>query len=117
MKASADDPSRVATSNDTRDLRGTIVREETLSTYPSPVIEVVCRYCARRGRYRRDRLISVHGGGLPLDRFLRMISADCGFAQVRSGRKACLGPYIVPPETRAPQAPKECMLIKEKKLF
>lgn len=93
------------------------MREETLSNYPSSVIEVACRYCTRRGRYRRDRLIKQHGGGLPLDRFVRMISADCGFAEVRSGRKACLGPYVVPPETRPLQVSKECMLIKEKKLF
>ena len=93
------------------------MREETLSNYPYAFIEVACRYCTRRGRYRRDRLISEHGGGLPLDRFVRMISANCGYAEVRTGRKACLGPYVVPPETRPPEVPRHCPLDKVKKHF
>jgi hypothetical protein len=91
------------------------MREETLGSYPHSVIEVACRYCQRRGRYRRDRLIREHGGGIPLDAFVRKISADCGFAEVRTGRKACLGPYVIPPETRSPTVPKECMLVKVKR--
>lgn len=92
------------------------MREETLTNYPHSVIDVACRYCARRGRYRRERLIREHGGDLPLYRFLRMISSDCGYAEVRTGRRGCNGPYIVPPQTRPPQVPKTCTLIKVKPL-
>lgn len=79
------------------------MREETLSTYPYPVIEVACRYCSRKGRYRRERLIREYGGGVALDRFVHMISSDCGYAEVRTGRRACNGPYIV-----SPQPPAKC---------
>ena len=91
------------------------MREMTLGSYPYPVIEVACRYCARRGRYRRDRLILEHGAGLPLDRFVRLVTVDCGFAEVRTGRMGCNGPYVIPVEHRSPQVPKDCMLMKEKK--
>jgi hypothetical protein len=93
------------------------MREPTLSAYPYSTIELACRYCDRRGRYRRDRVILKHGGGMTLDQFVRMVSADCGFSEVRTGRKRCTGPYVVPPETRAPEVPRHCPLIKEKKFF
>ncbi len=54
---------------------------------------------------------------MQLDRFVRMVSADCGYAEVRTGRTGCNGPYVVPPEVRPPLVPKTCMLIKEKKHF
>jgi hypothetical protein len=91
------------------------MREETLSNFPYPFIEIACRYCARKGRYKRARLIQEHGGGMTLAALVRLVSADCGYAQVRTGRRACTGPYVVPPETRPPLVPKTCMLIKEKK--
>lgn len=93
------------------------MREETLGTYPYPFIEVACRYCARRGRYRRERLIREHGAGMSLGAFVAMVSADCGYAQVRTGRRRCSGPYIVPPDVRAPIVPKTCMLMKERNPF
>ena len=67
------------------------------------------------GRYRRERLIRTYGAGMTLDAFVRKVSADCGYAQVRTGRQRCNGPYVVPPETRAPEVPKHCGLMKEKK--
>lgn len=91
------------------------MREPTLGTFPHSYIEVACRYCQRKGRYRRERLIKEYGADMPLDRFVSMVSADCGFAQVRSGRRRCNGPYVVPPETRPPNVPKTCMVLKERK--
>lgn len=73
------------------------MREDTLSDYPHAVINVACRYCSRRGRYRRGRLISQYGGDLSLDRFMRIIASDCGYAQVRTVRAGCNGPYMVLP--------------------
>lgn len=66
------------------------MREPTLSAYPYSTIELACRYCDRRGRYRRDRVILKHGGGMTLDQFVRMVSADCGFSQksARGGNAA-----------------------------
>lgn len=93
------------------------MREPTLGTFPHTLIEIACRYCARHGRYRRETLIQTHGGGLTLDRFVRMISSDCGHAEVRTGRAGCNGPYVVPPETRSPNVSRECMLVKSKTLF
>ncbi len=50
-----------------------------------------------------------------LDALVGAVSADCGFAQVRTGRKRCAGPYVVPPETRPPEVPRHCPLEKVKK--
>ena len=91
------------------------MREQTLGTFPHAVIEIACRYCARRGRYRREALIQKHGGGLSLDRFVRMISSDCSYAEVRTGRAGCNGPYVVPPQKRSPNVSRECMLVKTRK--
>ena len=32
---------------------------------------------------------------MTLDQFVRMVSADCGFAEVRTVRKRCTGPQVV----------------------
>lgn len=93
------------------------MREPTLGTYPHPFIEIACRWCARKGRYRRQRLIETHGAGMTLDQLVRMVSADCGFAEVRTGRRRCLGPYVVPEAMHAPEVPRHCPLVKEKKWF
>lgn len=71
------------------------MREPTLGDLPHPFIEIACRYCPRKGRYRRARLIQEHGGGMALDAFVRMVSEDCGYAQVRTGRHGCNGPYVL----------------------
>lgn len=54
---------------------------------------------------------------MTLDALVLMVSADCGYAQVRTGRKRCTGPFVVPPETNPPTVPRECMILKERKLF
>lgn len=76
------------------------MREPTLGTFPHTYIEIACRYCQRRGRYRRDRLIQEHGGGMLLDTFVRMISRDCRRAEDRT-RGRCNGAYAVGAEGRA----------------
>lgn len=93
------------------------MREPTLGTYPHPLISVACRYCERRGRYRREKLIREHGADMTLDAFVQLISEDCGYAQVRTGRRRCSGPYVVPSETRPPEVPRPCPLVKEKNLL
>jgi hypothetical protein len=93
------------------------VREPTLGTYPYSLIEVACRYCKRRGRYRREKLIRDFGGGMPIDTFVRLVSSDCRRAEDRAGRKPCNGPYVIPPEAPSPKVSRDCMLIKEKKVF
>jgi hypothetical protein len=98
-------------------LDGLVMREPTLGTFPHPFIAVACRYCARKGRYRRDKLIQKYGAGMRLDAFVRLISADCGHAEVRTGRRGCNGPYVVPPEVRPPEVPRHCPLVKERKWF
>lgn len=71
------------------------MREPTLGEFPHPYVCVACRYCQRRGRYRRDRLIQEHGADMTLDAFVRMVSADCRKAEDRAGAKPCNGPHVV----------------------
>ena len=69
------------------------MRVTTLGTYPYSVICVACRYCNRRGRYGRDRLIREYGGDMRLGDFARMVSDDCRKAEDRTG-KPCNGAYV-----------------------
>jgi hypothetical protein len=71
------------------------MREETLGTHPHPYIDVACRYCQRRGRYRRERIVREYGGDMPLSSFARLVSADCRRAEDRVGTgKPCKGAYV-----------------------
>lgn len=70
------------------------MREPTLGEFPQPMICVACRYCKRRGRYRRDRLIREHGADMTLDAFVKMVSADCRRAEDRTRSKPCNGAYV-----------------------
>ena len=60
------------------------MRKTTLGTFPHTVIEIACRYCQQRGRYRRARLIQEYGGGMLLDDFMRFVSRDCRHAEDRT---------------------------------
>ena len=68
---------------------------QTLARYPYPTVRVACRYCERRGRYRLDHLIAVHGRELTLEEMLTRLSADCTRASDRTSRPGgCRGPYL-----------------------
>lgn len=68
--------------------------ERTLGNHPEAIVHVACRYCKRRGRYRRDRLIARYGAECSLDEFVRDLAKDCSLAMERAGRKGCNGPYV-----------------------
>jgi hypothetical protein len=44
-------------------------------TFPHTFIEVARRYCRRRGRYSRDKLIRAYGGIL-IDDFVQLVPRD-----------------------------------------
>lgn len=67
---------------------------QTLARYPYPIVRVACRYCTRRGQYRLERLIGIHGGDTTFEQLLASVSADCTRASDRTGRLGCRGPYL-----------------------
>lgn len=67
------------------------MREPTLGTFPHPFVCIACRYCQRRGRYRRDRLIREHGADITLDDFVRLVSANCRRAEDRVAARDAMG--------------------------
>ena len=48
-----------------------------LSDYPWVVVNVSCRLCRRRGRYRLARLAAKYGSEIDLERLLELLAADC----------------------------------------
>jgi hypothetical protein len=76
---------------------------QTLARYPWPVVRVACRYCARRGQYRLERLIEIYGGDATYEQVLTALSADCTRASDRTGRSGCRGAYL--PDIERPRPP------------
>jgi hypothetical protein len=65
------------------------------------MVRVACRYCARRGQYRLDRLIETHGRDATFEQLLMALSADCARASDRASRRGgCRGAYLPDLERR-----------------
>jgi hypothetical protein len=76
-------------------------RRQTLAYYPWPIVRVACRYCPRRGQYRLERLIEVHGRDAAFADVLASLSADCTRAMDRTSRPGgCRGAYFPDLERR-----------------
>jgi hypothetical protein len=67
----------------------------TLARYPYPIVRVACRYCARRGQYRLERLMEVYGREATFEQVLGVLSADWTRALDRTSRPGgCRGAYL-----------------------
>ena len=73
---------------------------QALAHYPYPIVRVACRFCERRGQYRLERLIAIHGRDASFDELLSCLSADCTRASDRTGRSGCHGAYLPDLERR-----------------
>ena len=49
----------------------------TIRDFPADPIEVECKKCGRKGRYRKATLIEKHGNDIRLPDLLALIAGDC----------------------------------------
>ena len=57
----------------------------TIRDFPSDPIEVECKKCGRKGRYRKATLIEKHGNDIRLPDLLALIAGDCEFRLKNDG--------------------------------
>lgn len=61
-----------------------------LADYPFDVVNVSCRKCDRRGRYRKQTLVAKYGGAIAMPDLRWEIAADCSRAlKQRFGTDPC----------------------------
>jgi len=68
-------------------------RTVRLSDYPMDLVEIACRKCELRGRFRKASLEAIHGRDFPLPDLKRHISSDCPRQRNRLYNNEC-GAYF-----------------------
>ena len=60
----------------------------TIKDFPTDRIEVECKKCGRKGRYRKTSLIEKYGSDIVLPDLLALIAGDCEF-RGKKGTQGC----------------------------
>ena len=60
----------------------------TIRDFPTDPIEVECKKCGRKGRYRKATLIEKYGSNTILPGLLALIAGDCEFRN-KLGNQGC----------------------------
>ena len=58
------------------------------------MLEVACRQCDRRGRFRVARLLAEHGPKMPMPALRNLLAADCPRRSSASFADQCHGVYF-----------------------
>jgi hypothetical protein len=61
----------------------------------SGFVSTTCRYCKRRGRYRKETLVATYGPEATFEQLLTWLSADCALSSNRTNRAGCRGAYLI----------------------